>query len=57
MARGNTITIGREGVDIEFPDDRFISGRHCTIEVSGSVDTCSLTSVQEMVLLFRLTLR
>ena len=39
MARGNAITIGREGVDIEFPDDRFISGRHCTIEVSGSGHT------------------
>lgn len=32
MARGSMVTIGREGVDIEFPDDRFISGRHCALE-------------------------
>lgn len=32
MARGSMLTIGREGVEIEFPDDRFISGRHCALE-------------------------
>ena len=26
------VTIGREDVEIEFPDDRFISGRHCALE-------------------------
>jgi pSer/pThr/pTyr-binding forkhead associated (FHA) protein len=32
MARGSMVTIGREDVEIEFPDDRFISGRHCALE-------------------------
>lgn len=32
MARGSMVTIGREDVEIEFPEDRFISGRHCALE-------------------------
>jgi pSer/pThr/pTyr-binding forkhead associated (FHA) protein len=27
-ARGESVTIGREGNDVNFPDDPFISGRH-----------------------------
>ena len=36
MARGSMVTIGREQVEIEFPDDRFISGRHCALEFTPS---------------------
>ena len=32
---GDTITIGREGNDINFPEDPFISGRHAELRVSG----------------------
>jgi pSer/pThr/pTyr-binding forkhead associated (FHA) protein/RNA polymerase subunit RPABC4/transcription elongation factor Spt4 len=31
------VTIGREGNDINFPDDPFISGRHAQIQLSGGV--------------------
>jgi pSer/pThr/pTyr-binding forkhead associated (FHA) protein len=30
-ARTDAITIGREGNDVNFPEDLFISGRHCSI--------------------------
>ncbi|HEY1556441.1 MAG TPA: FHA domain-containing protein, partial [Kofleriaceae bacterium] len=33
------VAIGREGNDINFPDDPFISGRHAQIQVSGGVLT------------------
>lgn len=32
-ARGESLTIGREGNDVNFPDDPFISGRHAQVEV------------------------
>lgn len=32
-ARGESITIGREGNDVNFLDDPFISGRHASIEI------------------------
>lgn len=32
-----TVTIGREGNDINFPDDPFISGRHAQLQYSGGV--------------------
>jgi pSer/pThr/pTyr-binding forkhead associated (FHA) protein len=35
-ARDDTLSIGREGNDINFPDDPFISGRHATVQ---AVDT------------------
>jgi len=31
------VTIGREGNDINFPDDPFISGRHAQVQLSGGV--------------------
>jgi pSer/pThr/pTyr-binding forkhead associated (FHA) protein len=31
------VTIGREGNDINFPDDPFISGRHAQLQLSGGV--------------------
>ena len=34
-ARGDSITIGREGNDVNFLDDPFISGRHAQIEISA----------------------
>jgi pSer/pThr/pTyr-binding forkhead associated (FHA) protein len=34
--RSDTLTIGREGNDVNFPDDPFISGRHATLQ---AVDT------------------
>jgi len=32
-ARGDTITLGREGNDVNFPDDPFISGRHAEVSL------------------------
>ena len=32
-----TVTIGREGNDINFPDDPFISGHHAQLQLSGGV--------------------
>lgn len=34
FARGDSLTIGREGCDVNFPNDRFISGRHCRVDFS-----------------------
>ena len=34
---GDVITLGREGNDINFPEDPFISGRHAELRVSGGV--------------------
>jgi pSer/pThr/pTyr-binding forkhead associated (FHA) protein len=31
-ARNDTLTIGREGNDVNFPEDPFISGRHATVQ-------------------------
>jgi pSer/pThr/pTyr-binding forkhead associated (FHA) protein len=33
-ARGDSISIGREGNDVNFPDDPFISGRHAQVTIS-----------------------
>jgi len=33
-ARGDSITLGREGNDLNFPDDPFISGRHAEVSIS-----------------------
>ena len=33
--RGDACTMGREGCDIDFPDDRFISGRHCRVDFAA----------------------
>jgi len=32
-ARGDSITLGREGNDVNFPDDPFISGRHAEVAI------------------------
>lgn len=32
MARQDSVIIGREHCDLNFPDDRFISGRHCKVD-------------------------
>ncbi len=32
---GMSLTVGREGTDLEFPNDRFISGCHCAVERDG----------------------
>jgi pSer/pThr/pTyr-binding forkhead associated (FHA) protein len=32
-----TVTLGREGNDINFPDDPFISGRHAQLQLAGGV--------------------
>ncbi len=34
---GETVTIGREGNDINFPDDPFISGRHSALQLAAGV--------------------
>ncbi len=34
-ARNDVITIGREGNDVNFPDDPFISGRHAQVNMSA----------------------
>lgn len=33
-ANGNTMSMGREGNDLNFPDDRFISGHHAKLDLS-----------------------
>jgi pSer/pThr/pTyr-binding forkhead associated (FHA) protein len=42
--REETVTIGREHCHINFPNDRFISGRHCRVDFSGT--TALLTDMQ-----------
>jgi pSer/pThr/pTyr-binding forkhead associated (FHA) protein len=42
-ARNDTLTIGREGNDVNFPDDPFISGRHATVQ---GIETPTGTSFQ-----------
>jgi len=32
-ARGDSLTLGREGNDVNFPDDPFISGRHAEVAI------------------------
>jgi pSer/pThr/pTyr-binding forkhead associated (FHA) protein len=32
-----TVTLGREGNDINFPDDPFISGRHAQLQLTSGV--------------------
>lgn len=46
LARGDTITMGREGNDVNFPDDPFISGRHAdvTINAEGQITLNDLGS-------------
>jgi pSer/pThr/pTyr-binding forkhead associated (FHA) protein len=34
-ARGDTISIGREGSDVNFPDDPFISGHHAQVSIGA----------------------
>lgn len=34
---GDVVTLGREGNDINFPEDPFISGRHAELRISGGV--------------------
>ncbi len=41
-ARGESISIGREGNDVNFPDDPFISGKHATVSI-GSDGQFTLT--------------
>ncbi|HEX7597561.1 MAG TPA: FHA domain-containing protein, partial [Polyangia bacterium] len=43
-ARGDRITLGREGNDINFPDDPFISGRHAEVSI-GSDGVFSVTDL------------
>ena len=33
----SSVTLGREGNDINFPDDPFISGRHAELRIAGSM--------------------
>ncbi|MEE9383464.1 MAG: FHA domain-containing protein [Nannocystaceae bacterium] len=35
-ARGNLLTIGREGNVLNFPDDRFISGQHAQLQATAA---------------------
>jgi len=48
-ARGDTITIGREGNDVNFLDDPFISGRHAQLAIStdGQMTLTDLGSEQD----------
>jgi len=34
-AAGRAVTIGRDGVDLNFPEDLFMSGEHCRVEGRG----------------------
>jgi pSer/pThr/pTyr-binding forkhead associated (FHA) protein len=42
-AQGDTVSIGREGNDVDFPDDPFISGHHA--QVAAGDDALSLTDL------------
>ncbi|WP_086001044.1 FHA domain-containing protein [Plesiocystis pacifica] len=35
-ANGNTLSMGREGNDLDFPDDRFISGHHAKLDLTDN---------------------
>ena len=40
-----TVSLGREGMELDFPNDRFISGRHCGLELKdGQVVLTDLSS-------------
>ena len=41
--RGDCVTIGRDGCDLDFGDDRFISGRHCRVDFA--IGAISLTDI------------
>jgi pSer/pThr/pTyr-binding forkhead associated (FHA) protein len=43
-SRGETITIGREGNDVNFLDDPFISGKHAQVNISAEGE-CTLTDL------------
>jgi pSer/pThr/pTyr-binding forkhead associated (FHA) protein len=43
-SRGETITIGREGNDVNFLDDPFISGKHAQVSISPD-GQCTLTDL------------
>ena len=42
-SRGSTLSIGREGNVLNFPDDRFISGHHAQLDQSGDTGQVILT--------------
>jgi pSer/pThr/pTyr-binding forkhead associated (FHA) protein len=35
-ANGNSMTVGRDGADLNFPEDLFMSGEHCRIDRKGN---------------------
>ncbi|RLB64664.1 MAG: hypothetical protein DRI90_04070 [Deltaproteobacteria bacterium] len=35
-ASGNSMTVGRDGADLNFPEDLFMSGEHCRIDYGGA---------------------
>lgn len=41
VAQGRSLVIGRERCDIDFPHDRFISGRHCRLDFGSGGATLS----------------
>ncbi len=43
--RGDRVSIGRDGCDLDFGDDRFISGRHCQVDFAiGAISLTDLDS-------------
>jgi pSer/pThr/pTyr-binding forkhead associated (FHA) protein len=42
-ANGRSLTLGREGNDFDFPDDRFISGHHARVDADSDSDRITLT--------------
>ena len=42
-ADGGTLSMGREGNTLNFPDDRFISGHHARLDASSDADEIVLT--------------
>ena len=43
VAQGNSLAIGREGNPLDFPDDRFISGRHARLDLRSDDGQVMLT--------------
>jgi pSer/pThr/pTyr-binding forkhead associated (FHA) protein len=35
FARGSSLVVGRDGADLNFPDDTYLSGEHCRVEATA----------------------
>jgi pSer/pThr/pTyr-binding forkhead associated (FHA) protein len=47
-ARNDSLTIGREGNDVNFPDDPFISGRHASVSATPGTDDSPMFQIADL---------